>query len=702
MGTLSIPRAMSLDNMDSSASAMVTNDQIITVVSRQNIEKDQLSKLVKSVPAQKRSALVKALVPQLQSPSWEVRVNSAYVLGELGADSATVTSALIRSMQTAQMENVAWEVAKTLSKIGPGAVPELKKALQEAQRQHNPGLSAYRLMEAASALGPAGKDLAPDIVPSLHDGDNSGAIKALTKIGPSSIPAITTELQTTKDGFIPVYAARLLSTLGAVPSTKSLLNALKAGTPTAKKNIAYVFANLKPAPHKSAAPALVSLLNDPSTDTRSDAATALKNLGPAAVPDLLELLSSKDMQTFVATMDLLKHFGPKANTAVPVLTQVMANSEPARSMIAASTILRIDPGNEIARRKLQALMTDHNQGVRAAAMIQAGSAGIGGKTSVATLISGLTDPDPEVRYSAAVSLGNLGPIAKSSVPALIIAATGRHPSRDQGWERIGMDQQIHSAAISALGKIGPGAAAAVPMLDRLIKQTANYNEHDESLDALVKIGPAAATAVPTLTELVSKPGQDQRKIIAVFKAIGPSAAGALTALRRILNDRSNSSRKEAFEAILTIETDQAKVTADAEAVMSDSDSEIAGLARKVIAKRPSGNPVTMRRVIEGLNDSQYNVKLASYEAIGSFGSKAADALPLLINENIGSSFSQPQKDLAFAAIKKIDPSGERTVPLLAKALKDPFQVRGACELLEFINSPHTLELARSTRAHWKI
>jgi hypothetical protein len=61
-----------------------------------------------------------------------------------------------------------------------------------------------------------------------------------------------------------------------------------------------------------------------------------------------------------------------------------------------------------------------------------------------------------------------------------------------------------------------------------------------------------------------------------------------------------------------------------------------------------------------------------------------------------------QRELAFEAIKKIDASGEKVIPLVKPGLESPFEVRSAVELLEFIGSPQTKELASATITKWKL
>jgi hypothetical protein len=99
--------------------------------------------------------------------------------------------------------------------------------------------------------------------------------------------------------------------------------------------------------------------------------------------------------------------------------------------------------------------------------------------------------------------------------------------------------------------------------------------------------------------------------------------------------------------------------------------------------------------------SSPGVMLYSLEALSRFGSKAKAAIPQLLEKNIGSSYSEPQRSQAFKLIKKIDPNGKETLPQVTEFLNDAFKVRSTVELLEFIGCPKCKELAGSTRKKWK-
>ncbi len=687
--------------------------QILAAVNNTRTEKEALARLVKELPPEQRAGLVAELVKMLQSQYWEVRVNAAYVLGEFGPIATPAAQAMIDSMNSMEMENVAWEVVPALAKIGPGAVPPLREALRKRPTKN---LEIYHLIEAAGALGPQAQELTPQIVPFLRDGDNSGAVKALVKIGSGSIPAICNSLSTERDDFIPLYAAKVLSTFKGSAPTLALLAQLKHTSAQGREKICHVFANLKPAPDKQATTTLCNLLKANDTNIRTDIIAAIKNNGPSAVPDVAELLSDKTPPVYTAATEILEHFGPKAFAALPALTKMMRSSDLEISMTAASTMLKIDSNNKLARERLQSYLNSKDELTRAAAARHLAESGSGASLAVPALIKKLTDNDSQVREESATALGNIGPAADSALPELLTAATSSHPPISNAFERIGKDSDVQRAAVIAIGKItakppatntsttgAPTAntSTAVAVLIRILKDPSKSFLHQYVLEAFTQMRGSASPAVPTLIDMLKTPG-NKHTAIGVLKEIGPAAKQALPELQRMYDDKSVMTRKEAFSAILAIENNQTRLTENAEQMLRDRDYEVKEAAIKTLTRYPSSNTETIKLLIAALKGSQQNIRMSSIEAVGACGPEATDALEYLINENIGCSYSPPQKSLSFAAIKKIDPSGEKTITIVQPALNDSFKVRGATELLEFIGSPKSSALGKATRDRWKL
>ena len=168
----------------------------------------------------------------------------------------------------------------------------------------------------------------------------------------------------------------------------------------------------------SAVPALIQALNDTSVNVRGGAASALGQIGPAAkaaVPDLIQALRDVNTNARKSAAIALGHIGRAAEEAVPDLIQAL-----------------IDKDHPVRRYAAWAL----------------GRIGLAAKAAVPDLSQALYDENTKVRQTAVTALGQIGPAA---VPALIQALKDT-------------DVSLYRGAILALGKIGPAAKAAVPVL----------------------------------------------------------------------------------------------------------------------------------------------------------------------------------------------------------------------------------------------
>lgn len=134
-------------------------------------------------------------------------------------------------------------------------------------------------------------------------------------------------------------------------------------------------------------------------------------------------------------------------------------------------------------------LADGDPAVRVAAAWGFTQAPAHASASVPALRAGLADSDPVVRGLAAVSLRNCGLCAEPALPALIAGL--QDP-----------DENVRIASADAIAKLGAKAAPAVPGLIELAEAP---NQHPHVLRsvayALSAIGPAAASAVPVLERL---------------------------------------------------------------------------------------------------------------------------------------------------------------------------------------------------------
>jgi HEAT repeat protein len=161
--------------------------------------------------------------------------------------------------------------------------------------------------------------------------------------------------------------------------------------------------------------------------------------------------------------------------------------------------------------------------------------------------------EKEAFATAAVFLGNMGPAAESATPALI-ASLRFVQDRDRkaaiaALAQIGLPRPQVVAALAALlddaedvedaakalATLGPGAAAAVPRLEKLL---ATPDAAAHAADALCRIAGAKAPYVAALIRCLDGP-QAQAAATALAR-LGTAAQPALPALRQILQEKRHA------------------------------------------------------------------------------------------------------------------------------------------------------------------
>ena len=236
---------------------------------------------------------------------------------------------------------------------------------------------------------------------------------------------------------------------------------------------------------------------------------AIRSIGPAAVPFLLEMLGrggaeARDAVTGFATL------GDLGKAALPELQRLLDEPDLAIRYLSIWAIGRIGPA---AANAIPALLRDLE-----------------------------SSPQPHVPAEA---LGNIGPAAAEAVPLILEMLS----SGNLRWDE---------PLITALGKLG--SKSAIPALlaiakgaDSRGKTRGEYSDHSlerrrhRAVDALGTMGPAAADAVPMLVELLKLQGRGDlirvyfaERIIQTLGEIGPDAREAIPVLRAIRDQEAAS------------------------------------------------------------------------------------------------------------------------------------------------------------------
>jgi outer membrane protein assembly factor BamB len=211
---------------------------------------------------------------------------------------------------------------------------------------------------------------------------------------------------------------------------------------------------------------------------------AIRRIGPAAIPLLVELLRDRRVSARRGAVDVLIDFAPDTEAIQPALRRALrdADAEVAGDAARALAALGRRAGPSVAA--LVATLSHEDAYVRVYAAEALAAVGPRAGPASAALARALGDPVPGVRWAAAEALAGIGPAAESAVPRLIEAL------RDEFL-------YVRICAAGALGSLGPKAAAARDALRAAASDPAVRHEAEWALDRIAGRAPTPQ-ARPTI------------------------------------------------------------------------------------------------------------------------------------------------------------------------------------------------------------
>jgi HEAT repeat protein len=288
-------------------------------------------------------------------------------------------------------------------------------------------------------------------------------------------------------------------------------------------------------------------VQSPDKSLRFPATFALGKVRATDADAVLEKVAGDDDEVLAATASWALaqiHRGEKpfATDAESRLLKVLADDTPAVREGAVAGLSDLAPQlDDTEKKKLAAtftaLLTDADPGVgqaAGAALIRLGG------VCVDTLRSKLADP--AMRTNVLEVLAGIGPAAK--------------PALDDLVKELGdADAEHASEAALAIGAIGPEAAAAVPVLGRMVADAkAAPGLRYSAAYALGRIGPAAKETLADLRSLAES-DDEMMATVAVWAALKADPADkslfeqAIPLLRRALRAEQDVVRLEAAVAL---------------------------------------------------------------------------------------------------------------------------------------------------------
>lgn len=290
----------------------------------------------------------------------------------------------------------------------------------------------------------------------------------------------------------------------------------------------------------------------------------------------------------------------------------------------------------------------------------------GGKTATQWTAQ-LRDKDVAARWYAAHALGELGPNAAAAVPVL-----------EKVLDNRGENEYVRGNAAWALGCIGPAAQSAVSLLVETSASQHHLSVRRNAVWALGRIGPGAKSAAETLVKRL----EDQDATVRANAAVAlwriakhPRAIPTLVEMAR------SGQGDAAYQGVVALGQlgPQAEAAAPVLAQLLRANEDVSRAAGAALARigprvalatiKPllrSSEETTRRRAVEVLErlgpdglreltsllrDSSPLVRKAAARALGRLGSSAQESLPALLDAV--SDQSPEVRETAAEAIQRI-------------------------------------------------
>lgn len=446
----------------------------------------------------------------------------------------------------------------------------------------------------------------------------------------------------------------------------------------------------------AAKPAVPRLLETLKSDSRSRIAAALAlvqiqpDLSPQVIPEIIRELKSQDHYRRIYATSALGEIGPAAKKALPDLKEMLKDPHVAKE--ATEAIKKIEatptgkpqsnlkkpggavqppPANPLQDVSIEQLFDRYDANKHAT---QRDHAALGAEILrreksydfLCAKLKKTPGKSPaliEARRKAAHLLGRFGERAQPAAPILIAALED--------------EDSVRFAATSSLGMIGPAAREAIPpLIDEL-----NF-QNSVAVSALMRIAPNSEEVSKALIDalLDKKKDEDVRQqILMVFQQAKPKSQRLDDGLKAIVEGKESEQLKRIARLILGI--------SDVSTAQSQPKYTISDLPKLLKQLKDSPNSYGIEAIIASLGPEAAAEAIPVFmdlieqkkgmmgrpfqflRALGSFGTNALPALPLLMKHAQGEQIAEAQ--VSIMSIGQIGSVAIAAKPVLVSLLDDP-------------------------------
>ncbi|MFA6002428.1 MAG: HEAT repeat domain-containing protein, partial [Elusimicrobiota bacterium] len=593
-------------------------------------------------PAEKE--IVPLLARLLNDPESDVRSAAAEALEKYGPAAKYAVPNLIQILGDAD-DSVRGHAAGALAAIGPAAAEDVVEAARDA----NPLVrrAAFRAQADMAQRPPA---FLAESIKALQDPDakvREAAAKVAGKFGSgakSAAPELTALLADPVSG-VRSEAADALGYIGAqAQSATPQLIALLSDAEMSVVNSAARALDKIGAPDEAAHPLALALERNSYS-----AASALKHMGLAALPEVWPELSCSTASVRVAALEILGEVGPAAASGVSEVERLLRDPAAAVRKAAVSALAAVSGAR--AQAKLIRALHDQDAGIRAVAANALGKIGASGNAAVVSeLLLALKDDDAGVRYYAMDALCELRP-GKEHMPDIAQAfqdpAANVQKSAALALGDMGGEALPHLLAAAASIK-NSTRQAAVGGLGRLLRNASLGNKR--ALDGLAK----------TLSD------KNAEVRCAAAKELNSSVRNAKPAAAQLLAALEDPNACVRVNALAALEPAGAATPARMIPLLKDRDRDVRQAAARTLGKLGLAARGARSALLAGLSDDDKYVRYDAAQALPATGAAPADILPVLLK--------MACEDDAYAAsgamygLRAIGPSARVVLPALEQLL----------------------------------
>ncbi|AFZ27768.1 putative NTPase (NACHT family) [Cylindrospermum stagnale PCC 7417] len=406
-------------------------------------------------------------------------------------------------------------------------------------------------------------------------------------------------------------------------------------------------------------------------------AALLQTERATAIDALVNLIadSNVDNSSKYKAASSLGKIDPGNQTAIDALVNLIADSnvDDFTKRLAVSSLGKIDPGNKTAIDTLVNLIADSNvdYSTKSEAAYSLGEIGSGNKTAIDALVKLIADSNVDnfTKRHAASSLEKIGSGNKTAIDALVNFIADSN-----------VDNSTKCQAAYSLGEIDPGNKTAI---DALVNLIADSNVDDstkyQAAYSLGEIDPGNQTAIDALVKLIADSNvDDSTKYQAAYSLgeIDPGNKTAIDALVNLIAD-SNVDDSTKYQAAYSLgEIDPGNKTAIDALVKLIADSNVDDSTKYQAAyslgEIGSGNQTAIDALVKLIVDSNVDddTKRDAASSLGKIGSGNKTAIDALVNFIADSNVDDSTKYQAASSLGEIDLGNKTAIDALVKLIAD--------------------------------